>query len=86
MSGLFAKKVALVTGAGSGIGEACAKTLAARGAQVVVADIDVGRAERVVREIKAAGGTAAAIAADVADPASRRSAVRGSGVRSGRVR
>ena len=70
MNGLFAKKVALVTGAGSGIGEACAKTLAARGAQVVVADIDPKRAERVVNEIKAAGGAAAAIAADVADPAS----------------
>ena len=69
MNEQFSKKVALVTGAGSGIGEACAKTFALRGAQVVLADLDVRRAERVAGEIKAAGGTATAVRADVADPA-----------------
>ena len=70
MNEQFSKKVALVTGAGSGIGEACAKALALRGAQVVVADIDLRRGERVAGEIKAAGGTATAAAVDVADPVS----------------
>jgi len=70
MNEQFSKKVALVTGAGSGIGEACAKEFALRGARVVVADLDVGRAERVAAEIKAAGGAATSVAADVADPAS----------------
>lgn len=70
MNEQFSKKVALVTGAGSGIGEACAKTLALRGAQVVLADLDVRRVERVAGEINTAGGTATAAQADVADPAS----------------
>lgn len=70
MAGQFSKKVALVTGAGSGIGEACAKAFAHRGASVVVADLDARRAERVTAEITAAGGTAASVTADVADPAS----------------
>ena len=70
MNEQFSKKVALVTGAGSGIGEACAKTLALRGAQVVLADLDVQRVERVAGEINTAGGTATAAQADVADPAS----------------
>jgi NAD(P)-dependent dehydrogenase (short-subunit alcohol dehydrogenase family) len=43
----FADKVAVVTGAGSGIGEACARLLADRGAKVLVADIDIEAATRV---------------------------------------
>lgn len=57
-------KVALVTGGGSGLGEACAHALASRGATVVVADISKEAAERVAGEL---GGTAAAVTADVAD-------------------
>lgn len=56
-------KVALVTGAGSGIGEACARALAAAGARVVVSDIAADAAQRVAGEI---GAAAAACAADVA--------------------
>lgn len=56
-------KVALVTGGGSGIGEACARTLAGRGATVAVADIDPAAAEAVAKEI---GG--AAFQVDVTDP------------------
>lgn len=62
-------KVAIVTGAGGGIGEAYAKGLAAAGARVVIADIDAGAGERVAREI---GAEALAISVDVASPESTR--------------
>ncbi len=52
-------KVAIVTGAASGIGEATAKLLAREGARVAVVDINDSDGRRVVREIKAAGGIAA---------------------------
>ena len=51
--------VAVITGGASGIGEAVAKGLAAKGARVVVGDMDQKNLERVVGEITAAGGTAA---------------------------
>lgn len=59
--------VALVTGGGSGIGQATARLLAARGAQVVVADVDGSTARATASEI---GDAAAAITVDVADGAS----------------
>ena len=59
-------KVAIVTGGGSGLGEAIAKSLAARGSKVVVTDINLKSAERVVQEITDAGGTASAIQHDTA--------------------
>ena len=65
---MFTDGVAVITGAGSGIGEALAHTAAASGMKVVLADIDAGRIERVCAEIGAAGGTALAIPTDVADP------------------
>ena len=65
----FTGKTALVTGAGSGIGEAIAKGLAASGARVVVQDLQAQAAERVTAEITAAGGLAHAAAGDVSDPA-----------------
>ena len=65
----FDGKVALISGAGSGIGRATAMGFAARGAQVAVSDIDRAKAERVTAEIIGAGGKAVAIAADAGTPA-----------------
>ncbi|MGW1838314.1 SDR family NAD(P)-dependent oxidoreductase [Streptomyces sp. BBFR2] len=58
-------KVALVTGASSGIGEATARTLAAQGASVVLAARRQSELDRVAAEITDAGGTATAVRADV---------------------
>jgi len=58
-------KVAIVTGAGQGLGETIAGTLAAAGAQVVVDDLNPDRAERVAGKIRLIGGHALAVAADV---------------------
>ncbi|MFC5751869.1 SDR family oxidoreductase [Actinomadura rugatobispora] len=68
----FEERVAVVTGAGQGIGEAYAKALAAEGARVVVADLNGERAAAVAKDIEAAGGTARAVVTDVADPESAR--------------
>ena len=59
---------AIVTGAASGIGRAVALSLAASGAKVLVADLREDTAQKVVDEITAAGGTAAAFVGDVTDP------------------
>jgi NAD(P)-dependent dehydrogenase (short-subunit alcohol dehydrogenase family) len=72
----FGGKVVLVTGAGSGIGEACAAAFAARGARVVVADVDLAAAERAAGAMGQGGSTAAPVRADVADPASVEAMVR----------
>jgi 3-oxoacyl-[acyl-carrier protein] reductase len=58
-------KVVVVTGAGGGIGEGIAKRLAQEGAKVVVNDIRADSGERVAHEIKALGGEATYISADV---------------------
>jgi meso-butanediol dehydrogenase/(S,S)-butanediol dehydrogenase/diacetyl reductase len=61
-------KVAVVTGSGSGIGEATAKRLAAEGAAVVVVDLNQEGANRVADEIRKAGGKADALHANVGNP------------------
>ncbi len=61
------KKVAVVTGGGSGIGRALALALAREGARVVVADIDEADAAETVRQAAAAGAEGLAVRADVAD-------------------
>ncbi len=62
-------KVAIVTGAGTGIGRAISFLFAREGAKVAVTDIDVGAAEATVAEIVETGGSALAIEADVTEAA-----------------
>ena len=62
----FENKVAIVTGGGSGLGEAIGKDLAARGVAVVLTDIKLESAERVADEIRKHGGQAAAVQQDTA--------------------
>ena len=64
----FKEKVAIVTGAGGGIGQAYAEALAREGAAVVVADINVEGAQKVADGIKGEGGNALAVRVDVSDP------------------
>lgn len=59
-------KVAIVTGAASGMGRSIALLFASEGAKVVVSDLNVDNASKVVEEIQANGGTALAVAANVA--------------------
>jgi NAD(P)-dependent dehydrogenase (short-subunit alcohol dehydrogenase family) len=66
--GGFAGKVALVTGGGSGLGEAISKALSAKGVRVVVSDVKREAAERVATEIVQAGGSASAFLQDTAKP------------------
>jgi NAD(P)-dependent dehydrogenase (short-subunit alcohol dehydrogenase family) len=65
MTGLNGK-VAIVTGGGSGLGEAIAKALARQGVTVVLSDINLQGAERVAEEIRGIGGTASAVQQDTA--------------------
>ena len=65
MSGLFASKVALVTGAGGGIGRATALAFAREGARVVASDIEGAGGEETARLVTEGGGTALHVACDV---------------------
>ena len=65
----LADKVAVVTGAASGIGRAIAEALAREGARVAVVDLNAAGAADAVRGIEKAGGVAAAHAVDITDVA-----------------
>ena len=69
MAGRLDGKIAVVTGAGSGIGRAAAGRFAAEGAAVAVLDLNADAAKETVAQVSAAGGRALAVAANVADRA-----------------
>lgn len=90
----FDGRVAVVTGAGRGLGRAYALLLGSRGAKVVVNDVggslhgegvDIGPAEEVAREIRAAGGEAVACAESVATPDGGRAIINTAVERYGRI-
>jgi NADP-dependent 3-hydroxy acid dehydrogenase YdfG len=85
MAGELQGTVALVTGASSGIGEATARELAARGAAIAIAARRKDRLDRLAREIEQAGGRALAIEADVSDCEQARSLVSETVERLGRL-
>ncbi len=78
-------KVAVVTGAASGIGRALAEAFAAAGSEVVVADLDGPEAEAVAAGIRASGGEAEAMVVNVADAAAVDRLAAGTLARYGRV-
>ncbi|QGU03467.1 SDR family NAD(P)-dependent oxidoreductase [Corynebacterium comes] len=75
MSTDFDGKVALVSGAGSGIGAETAKILAARGASVILTDVNLEAAQKIAEEITQAGGEATAFKANVANPEDAKASV-----------
>ncbi|MDZ4373022.1 MAG: glucose 1-dehydrogenase [Phenylobacterium sp.] len=85
MTGRVAGKVALVTGAASGIGRACAEKLAAEGARVVATDIQDELGQAVAAGIIQAGGQAEYVRQDVTDEAAWASVVAGVRDRHGRL-
>jgi 3-oxoacyl-[acyl-carrier protein] reductase len=78
-------KSIIVTGAGSGIGEGIAKRLAQEGAAIIVNDVNSTAGEKVVREIKAVGGTASFFAADVTKSADMKALIAAAVQRHGRL-
>lgn len=85
MSNQLTGKVAIVTGASSGIGEAAAIALAAAGAKVAIAARRADRLDTLAQRIQAAGGEALAIVADVADEAQVQAMVQQTQARWGQV-
>jgi NAD(P)-dependent dehydrogenase (short-subunit alcohol dehydrogenase family) len=76
MDGLVQGKVAIITGAGSGVGRAASLLFARHGAKIVAADIDLSSAEETVAQVQRESGTACAVKCDVADEAAVHEVVR----------
>jgi 3-hydroxybutyrate dehydrogenase len=75
MSNKLTDKIAIVTGAASGIGKEIAATYAREGAKVAIADMNMAAAQAAADELRASGATAMAVAADVTDEAQVNAAV-----------
>nr|WP_314468384.1 SDR family oxidoreductase [uncultured Novosphingobium sp.] len=75
MQGLLEGKVALITGAGSGVGRAACLLFAEHGAKVIAADVNADNAAETAAMVRAEGGEAIAAGCDVSDPASVDAAV-----------
>ncbi len=82
---IFQDKIAIVTGAASGIGRALSQELARRGAVVVMADVNAGMVEEAARSITAAGGRAHAAVLDVTDAAAVKRLVHDTAAAHGRL-
>ena len=78
-------QVAVITGAGAGIGQAAATLFAENGAKVVAVDWNEAQAEETVKAIKAAGGEAVAVKADVSKAEEAEKAVKEAKSRFGRL-
>ena len=79
------KKIAFVTGAGSGIGESIARLFAQQGAHVVLADMREGAAQRVADEIREAGGSTRVQPLDVAEESQVKAAIERAAATEGRL-
>lgn len=82
---MLEERVAIITGAGRGIGAAIARRLAAEGCDVVLVARGVGDLERVAAEVSAAGRVAEVVAADLGDPAAASAVIERSLARFGRL-
>jgi NADP-dependent 3-hydroxy acid dehydrogenase YdfG len=85
MAGKLEGKVAIITGASSGIGEATALALAAEGAKVVIAARRAERLDALVKRIEASGGTALPIVTDITDETQANNLVQKTNAELGRV-
>jgi 2-hydroxycyclohexanecarboxyl-CoA dehydrogenase len=74
-AGTLSGRIALVTGAGSGLGAATAEVLAAAGATVALADVDAGAADRISRQLHDEGADSVAFELDVRSAASAQAAI-----------
>jgi 3-hydroxybutyrate dehydrogenase len=81
----FSEKVAIVTGAASGIGKEIVLRFAAEGGAAVIADIDIDAADATAREIRSRGGEAFAVAMNVADETAVEKGVADTMARYGRI-
>ncbi|SDD31362.1 NAD(P)-dependent dehydrogenase, short-chain alcohol dehydrogenase family [Paenibacillus sp. UNCCL117] len=81
----LAGKIALITGAGSGIGRSSALRFAQEGASIVIADLDEAKGQETAEEIRQAGGSAIFIQANVTDPESVQALVAGAIAEYGRI-